>query len=68
MTSRFIRVLVALALVGVSLCAGAQADSPSKPIRLFSRNLLAGDALDRSLLKDRANTGAVVEKLGLKKK
>ena len=68
MKTRSIRILVALALVGVSLCAAAQADFPSKPIRLFSRNLLAGDALDRSLLEDRANMGAMVEKLGLKKK
>ena len=35
---------------------------------LDSRNLLAGDALDRSLVRDRANIGAMVEKLGLKKK
>ena len=35
---------------------------------LDSRNLLAGDALGRSLVRDRANIGALVEKLGLKKK
>ncbi len=35
---------------------------------LYEKNLLSGEALDRYLLKDRANSTELVEKLGLKKK
>lgn len=35
---------------------------------LYEKNLIAGEALDRTLQKERANNTALVEKLGLKRK